>query len=158
MKPRWRLFVHFPIVILVAVLSIVITPRAASAASPVLWECKPFSSASEVCTVITSAPAGGVQVLDRFSDRIYTLYNGNSVAVYWWYIDTSGGCGVHGNQYVWVIAWQNNGYHWAYIGDHYLKTGEVWHWQPFTNFKGGTLGNDNYGGRGSGTCDIFSVT
>ncbi|MEU8820824.1 hypothetical protein [Actinoplanes sp. NPDC048796] len=95
---------------------------------------------------------------DQKTGAIKTLYNGNSVALFWWYTDSSGLCGVHGNPYVWMIAWQNDGFHWAFIGDYYVKTGEEWHWKNFTNFQGGTLGNDNYQGAGSGTCDVFRTT
>jgi hypothetical protein len=130
--------------------------RAVSAVGSGLWHCSPFGdNFTYACTTITSAPAGGVQVLDRVSNRIYTLYNGNSIALWAWYKDTSGRCGVGGNSYVWWILWQNQGYHYAYIGDHYLNTGPVSNWNDFTD-TWGNLGNDlHYFGTGSGTCDVF---
>lgn len=157
MKSRSRRVVQFPIIILATVLTIVMTPGAAVAANPVLWQCQPFGGGiNYACTKITSAPAGGVQVLDRNSGIIYTLYNGNSVALWGWSIDNSGHCGVAGNPYVWSIVWQNAGNHYAYIGDHYLKTGDVEDWNDFIDHRG-NLGNEahNQGYGNSGTCDVY---
>ncbi|MBP2327456.1 hypothetical protein JOF56_007841 [Kibdelosporangium banguiense] len=147
------------------VLAMVLTPGPAGAAGAVLWECWPFSGNEQfACTTITSAPAAGVQVLDHNTGQIYTLRNGNSVALWSWSKDKSGQCGVYQNEYVWIIAWQNAGFHWAYIGDHYVKTGEVPDWNDFPDsldhlgYPGlrGHLG-DRYhdGGTGRGTCDIY---
>jgi hypothetical protein len=141
---------------LVTVLAIVMTPSPAGAVGAGLWQCSPFGDGQTyACTTITSAPSGGVQVLDRISGRIYTLHNGNSIALQWWWTDTSGRCGVGGNSYVWVIGWQNQGYHYAFIGDHYLNTGSVSNWNDYTDSRGNLGNNAHYAGIGSGTCDIF---
>jgi hypothetical protein len=157
-KPRWRRVVQFPIVILATALAIVMTPGPAGADGVGLWQCKPFDDNLQyACTTITSAPAGGVQVLDRSTNQIYTLHNGNSVALYAWAKDTSGQCGIGGNDYVWMIDWQNAGRHWAYIGDHYLNTGDVPNWNNFPD-RLGWLGNKKHAlGFGSGTCDVLHI-
>ena len=156
--PRWRRVVQFPIILLAAALAIVMTPGPASADGVGLWHCSPFGDdLTYACTTITSAPAGGVQVLDRQTGQIYTLHNGNSIALWGWYKDTSGQCGVHGNPYVWVIAWQNAGFHTARIGDYYLNTGNVANWNNFPD-RWGHLGDENhFFGFGSGTCDVFRL-
>jgi hypothetical protein len=121
MKPRWRRVVQFPIIVSATLLAIVLTPSPAGAVGAGLWHCSPFGDGQTyACTTITSAPSGGVQVLDRISGQIYTLRNGNSIALEVWWTDTSGRCGVGGNSYVWVVGWQNQGYHydmqgWAFV-------------------------------------------
>jgi len=141
---------------LVAALAIVMTPNPAGAVGAGLWQCSPFGDGQTyACTTITSAPSAGVQVLDRVSGRIYTLHNGNSIALLSWWKDTSGRCGVGGNSYVWVVGWQNQGYHYAFIGDHYLNTGPVSNWNDYTDSRGNLGNNAHYAGIGSGTCDIF---
>lgn len=156
MKHSWRRVVQFPIITAVTILATVTTPGAASAVGAGLWHCSPFSDGrTYACTTITSAPAAGVQVLDHATAEIRTLYNGNSIALQYWHTDESGLCGVANNPYVWVIAWQNQGWHFAYIGDHYLNTGKPSNWWTYTDYLG-ELGNDRHNaGPGSGTCDNF---
>ncbi|NUT50225.1 MAG: hypothetical protein HOV94_23390 [Saccharothrix sp.] len=68
------------------VLAIVMTPGPASAIGVGLWYCSPFGNGrTYTCTTITSAPAGGVQVYDWYDGQIYTLHNGNSVALQYWH-------------------------------------------------------------------------
>jgi hypothetical protein len=129
-------------------------PGGADAAATGLWHCPLDGDGyTYACTTIKKAPSGGVRVLDRVTGQVYTLHNGNSVALDRWYTDTSGRCGVHGNSYVWSIIWSNNERHQAFIGDYYLNTGTVSNWSTFSD-SWGPLG-EQYGGRGSGTCDIF---
>ncbi|MEV6298227.1 hypothetical protein AB0M02_02350 [Actinoplanes sp. NPDC051861] len=156
MKPLRRRFSQFFVIAFMAALSMVATTGPAGAAGRSLWNCSPFGEGYKyACTTITSAPAGGVQVLDRYTNQIYTLRNGNSIALLSWYNDTSGQCGVFGNPYVWIIAWQNQGYHQAFIGDYYLATGRASTWKLFTD-DWGALGNRAHArGDGTGTCDIF---
>ena len=155
MRPRWRHFARLSIVMLVAAFSMVIMPRAASAATPVLWKCYPFSSTPWTCTVVTKGP---VQVKDHSNSQIVTLYNGNSVALGSWSRDSSGGCGVFGNPIVWRIYWYNGGtVHFAYIGDHYLRTGDFADWFNYPYGDGPLLLGDAYAGYGSGgTCDVYT--
>lgn len=136
----------------VAVLFIV-TP--ASAAT--LYPCAPRDAVgySGVCTRIANAPSSGVRVYDRTWGRVVTLSNGNSVHLRYWSIDTSGRCGVHGDSYVWSIYWSaGGGGHHAYIGDWYLATGTSAQWASYPDAWGGIL-NDQYEGKGSGTCDVY---
>ncbi|WP_069109396.1 hypothetical protein [Jiangella alba] len=124
-----------------------------------LWNCRfsinfPPYYYDEVCTTITSAPASGVRVLDRGTGREVTLYNGNSVYVTNWYLDSSGLCGINGDRYVWRIGWQkpSGGFGTAYIGDWYLSTGSASTWAAYPHPRGGTL-NDRYGGTWHGYCN-----
>ena len=158
-KPRWRRVVRFPIIMSAVALAVFLSPGPASADGVGLWQCKPFTDDLQyACTTITSAPAGGVQVLDRSANQVHTLHNGDSIALWAWAKDTSGQCGVGGNPYVWIVDWQNAGRHWAYIGDHYLNTGTVRNWNDFPD-RWGWLGNQKHDlGFGSGTCDVFNAS
>ncbi|WP_053203743.1 hypothetical protein [Jiangella muralis] len=131
-------------------------PAAKVTAAASLWHCRiPYANppyyTDEVCTRITSAPASGVRVLDRTTGQNVTLYNGNSVFLNWWWVDSSGQCGINGDPYVWQIWWADRSgrRHHGYIGDWYLATGGVGTWKPFPRPGGGTL--DDIGGVGSWT-------
>ncbi|WP_157574551.1 hypothetical protein [Jiangella muralis] len=124
-----------------------------------LWNCRFYLNYNpyyidEVCTTITSAPASGVRVLNRITGQNVTLYNGTSVFVTNWYLDSSGLCGVNGDPYVWRIGWQTSSgaFHHAYIGDWYLSTGSSSSWASYPHPQGGTL-NGRYGGSWSGACN-----
>jgi hypothetical protein len=112
----------------------------------------------ETCTVITNAPASGVQVLDRSYNKVVTLYNGNTVYLGYWLIDQSGRCGINGDPYVWVIWWRSptSAAHWAYIGDWYLATGSASTWKPFPLKPNDPRiwGNEG-GGTVSGACNVI---
>ncbi|HEX6470882.1 MAG TPA: hypothetical protein VF069_17415 [Streptosporangiaceae bacterium] len=140
-------------------------PPAAVAAAPAsadaigygLWHCTPFDPLYDyACTTIIDAPATGVQVLDRNTGVIRSLHNGDSVALVAWAKDSSGKCGIHGDSYVWKIAWVAGQVdRMAFIGDYYLNTGSVDNWNFYPDYWG-TLGdNDHYIGTGHGTCDVF---
>ncbi|WP_053203741.1 hypothetical protein [Jiangella muralis] len=124
-----------------------------------LWNCRVPSLSypyyiDEVCTTITGAPASGVRVLDRSTGSTVTLYNGNSVFLGAWFVDSSGLCGVNGDPYVWSVWWVDSSsrYHFAYIGDWYLSTGSASYWASYRDPQGGTL-NDRYRGSWSGYCN-----
>ncbi|SEF18142.1 hypothetical protein [Jiangella alba] len=136
-----------------AVTSLVVAAGPADAAS--LWHCQ-GTTTTETCTRVTSAPASGVRVYDRITGRTYTLYNGDSVYIRYWYRDTSGLCGVNGDPYVWQAYWTSadGQQHRVMIGDYYLATGPESYWRDFRSPYGGTLGSW-YGGTGSGTCNVF---
>ncbi|WP_157574549.1 hypothetical protein [Jiangella muralis] len=124
-----------------------------------LWNCRFPSTAfpfyiDHVCTTVTSAPASGVRVLDRSNGSTVTFYNGTSVYLQNWYLDSSGLCGVNGDPYVWAVGWMDSGgnRHSAYIGDWYLSTGSASYWASYRHPQGGTL-NDRYAGSWSGACN-----
>lgn len=135
-----------------AATSLVVAAGPAGAAS--LWHCQ--GTTTETCTTVTSAPASGVRVYDRITGRTYTLYNGNSVYIRYWYRDTSGRCGVNGDPYVWQAYWTSadGQQHRVMIGDYYLATGPESYWKDFRTPYGSSLGAW-YGGTGTGTCDVF---
>lgn len=130
-----------------------VVAQAVPAAAATLWHC-----GNKTCTVVTSAPAGGVQVLDRATNRIATLYNGNSVHLVGWGIDHSARCG-RGNYYVWRISWYAGGtYHYGYIGDYYLATGDRTTWGEFPVRPGSSQGlGILWLGQGSGSCDVIEL-
>ncbi|CAM3436972.1 hypothetical protein OCAE111667_09930 [Occultella aeris] len=129
-------------------------PPSAQAAS--LWHCAPQSNMAAVCTTITSAPPGGVQVRDRLTNSIWVLYNGDSVQIRSWGWDPSARCGIN-NNYFWHIWWRTGSGNWhrAYIGDWYLSTGAPSYWKNFREPSGGKL-QDTYIGSWSGTCDVIA--
>lgn len=111
---------------------------------------------ARACTTITSAPAGGVEVYDRTQGQNVRLYNGNSVVLETWHIDSSGLCGVHGDKFVWTVQWLNgSGGHFAVIGDYYLATGSESNWKSFHDGYGPLGDNSRHGMDGSTTCDRF---
>lgn len=113
---------------------------------------------TRVCTQITGAPASGVQVLDNTSNRITTLYNGDTVYLNHWSRDRTGLCGVNGDSYVWNIGWisTSGGFRSAFIGDYYLATGSVdtWYWFRVDPRYDQVLGDYDQGW-GGGTCDVY---
>jgi hypothetical protein len=131
-KSSWR---NRAGVVLAAVISIaggLVVSAPAADAAPNLWVCRPFTK-NLACTVVTSAPAGGVQVLDRQVGHVVTWPNGTSVALDHWYTDFSHQCGINGDDIVWRVVWRKpdgrGGF--AYIGDYYLATGPESYWENF---------------------------
>ncbi len=122
--------------------------QASPAQAANLWPCY-IAETNGTCTTITSAPSSGVQVKDRYSGAVITLYNGNSVQVVGWGIDPSYRCGVNNGRF-WKIRWEPrpNVLRWAYIGDWYLATGHPSTWQH----KFPKLGTGY-----NGTCDVMKV-
>ncbi|MEO6501577.1 MAG: hypothetical protein ABIQ09_06665 [Jatrophihabitantaceae bacterium] len=134
-----------------------ITPTTAGA-SPNLYHCSPFGDGyTYACTTIRNAPTSGIRVLDRTTGNVVTWYNGTTVALYHWAVDTGSSCGVNGDHYVWAVKWYASGYtHWGVLGDWWLATGSVSDWNGYTD-SWGNLGNYAHDdGSGSGTCDKFN--
>lgn len=131
---------------------------AVAEASPTLNHCSPFGDGyTYVCTTVTGAPATGVHVLDRTTGTVVTWYNGTSVALHVWAVDTGSQCGVNGDHYVWGVLWQASGFqHFGVLGDWWLNTGSVSDWNGVTD-SWGHLGDANHDdGSGSGTCNVFT--
>jgi hypothetical protein len=83
-----------------------------------------------------------VQVKDRYSGYIYTLYNGDSVVLASFNVDEYGLCGVNGDRTVWKVGWVSGGRtHLAVIGDYYLATGSFSTWRYATD-SWGRMDND----------------
>jgi hypothetical protein len=134
-----------------------ISPAAAEASAN-LWHCSPFGDGyTYACTTVTGAPSTGVHVLDRTTGTVVTWYNGTSVALWEWAVDTGSSCGVNGDHYVWDVWWSAGGaWHWGVLGDWWLATGSVSDWNGYTD-SWGNLGNATHdAGSGSGTCDKFN--
>jgi hypothetical protein len=154
-KSSWRSRAGVLVAVLTSSLAaLVLGAPAAHAAT--LSVCRPWNT-NRACTVVTSAPAGGVQVLDRTVNRVVTWQNGTSVALETWYTDIGHQCGINGDDIVWRVNWRKpdgtGGV--AYIGDYYLDTGSRANWSNFT-VDGVPLSQHN-GGRGRGSCDRFAV-
>jgi hypothetical protein len=131
---------------------------AAPAQAANLWHCTTDldPNTTRACTTVTSAPAGGVEVYDRYQSRNVRLYNGASVVLVVYGYDESGLCGVHDDPYVWMVGWiDGSGTHYAVIGDYYLATGPDSHWRDFRDDYG-RLG-DQGGTHATGTCDVFPI-
>lgn len=137
-------------------MTLVAVPGSANAIGYGLWHCTPWAPLYDyACTTIINAPASGVQVLDHNSGIIYSLHNGDNIALVAWAKDSSGKCGIHGDSYVWKIAWVAETDHWAYIGDYYLNTGSVDNWNSYPDYWGPLGDNAHYLGTGHGTCNVF---
>lgn len=141
-----------------AVAAAVVTPAAAHATGAGLWTCSPFADGSGpyACTTITSAP-NGVQVKDHRTGRIFTLHDGDSVALLSWSLDQGQPplCGTTKDRYVWDIGWQNGGEFDAKIGDVFLNTGKVSNWNDYI-VDGWNLGSQHWKEPdSSGTCDVY---
>ena len=138
----------------VSLLAFGVTP--AQAANLYLCDTNLDPHRPRACTTITSAPAGGVEVYDRYQGRNVRLYNGYSVVLESWREDTSGLCGVHNDPYVWMVGWiDGNGRHYAVIGDYYVATGPDEYWRAFQDFYGPLGDQSRSGPPGSGTCNVF---
>lgn len=131
---------------------------AAAEATPNLYHCSPLGDGyAYACTTVTGAPSTGIRVLDRSTGTVVTWYNGTSVVLWSWAVDTGSSCGVNGDHYVWAVEWYGSGsVHWGVLGDWWLATGSVSNWNSFTDDRG-HLGDANHDdGSGSGTCDKFN--
>lgn len=142
------------IALAVGIVAVVAQAVPASAAN--LWHC-----GNGVCTTITSAPRTGVYVKDRLHNLAFNwiLHNGNSVKLVGWGVDRSNQCG-GSSGYVWLIFWtlEDGSTHSAYIGDHYLATGNSSYWAHFPVTPGSsTKLNDRYLGEGRGECDDITL-
>ena len=140
------------------VLAAALISPATAEASTNLWHCSPFAGGDTwACTTVQGAPSTGIQVLDRTTKTVVTWYNGTSVALWEWAIDTGSSCGVNGDHYVWDVWWMAGGQeHWGVLGDWWLATGSYADWSNYTD-RWGSLSNDtHYAGTGSGTCNYFN--
>jgi len=135
-----------------------IAPATAEASTNNLSHCSPFGDGyTYACTSVTGAPSTGIHVLDRTTGTVVTWYNGTTVALWAWAVDTGSSCGVNGDQYVWGVEWYASGFtHFGVLGDWWLATGAVSDWNGYTDSRG-HLGDSNHDdGSGSGTCNTFT--
>ncbi|MFB4296661.1 hypothetical protein [Actinomadura sp. NTSP31] len=100
MTTRRRRFVRVSAVVAATALTASGLSGVSNATGAGIWNCSPGNGFTYACTTITSAPASGVQVLDRDFNVVVTLHNGDNVAIDSWGKDTSGLCGVGGDPYV----------------------------------------------------------
>ncbi|MER7891704.1 hypothetical protein ABTX15_17935 [Micromonospora sp. NPDC094482] len=122
-----------------------------------LWNCT-VAGESGTCTTIVGTSPAGVKVYDHITRTVVTWYDGTSVQLGTWSWDTSKQCGTYGDQYVWKVWWySNNSWHWAYIGDIWLATGDSDYWRNWPSPWGPLWGFEEGDGFGSGYCNNYVV-